>query len=332
MKIIGHKRIIEFLSQNIQNKTLSHAYLFTGPPHIGKTTLSKIFSQVLQCEEILKNLSKSKSIKFFPCNKCQNCQQILSNSHPDTIFLEGINPVGIEEIRNLQHQISLKNFSTANYKISVIENIERLTLESANCFLKTLEEPPSNTILILTTSFSELVLPTIVSRCQIINLNLVPFKEIKEGLTKEGIDEKFAETVSGIVAGRPGLALEIIKNPEALKNQLNLSRKITSLLKGNLTDRMEFVKKIVEFSDKNNIEIERILDFWIGILRDALLICGNCSHLVVNQTLKWELENYIQDYDILYLKDFIEKAFMARQKLKTNTNQKLLLESLVLSM
>ncbi len=272
--IMGHKRIIKLFQKAITDNNLSHAYLFLGPSHIGKATCARIFAQTLQCElnqtdirnrgkeRLFPDSDKKTDIKI-PCGQCQSCKLIEKNSHPDTIILTGKENIKIEQTRDLQHQINLKPLGSI-YKICIIEDIERLTLEAANSLLKILEEPPYKSVLILTCTTLNYILPTISSRCQIIKFQPVAFTEIKEELIKKGVEEELAGSLCLISCGRPGVALNFASNPDILKRQIQLINDLEKL-KNSHSKQINFAQDLINnFTDSDFLQLENILDFWLG--------------------------------------------------------------------
>lgn len=141
---------------------LAHAYLFTGPAHIGKAATALAVARFLNCE------NKKEGGGMYFCDRCPSCRKINSGSHPDVHVLEAApgESIKIDAVRELLAQVRLRPFMAAK-KIFIIHNIEVLTTEGANALLKTLEEPSGNSLLILTTAVPERVLETVKSRCHV---------------------------------------------------------------------------------------------------------------------------------------------------------------------
>lgn len=148
--ISGHEKQLAALENDLRNNNLSHAYLFTGPAHIGKYTVIKRFAKALQCENDL-------------CDVCEICLQIDKGYHPDTLeILDQQESIKIETVRETLMRLYLTKHG--RYKILLVKNIDRMTTEAANALLKMLEEPPAGVVFLLTTSNFNAVLPTIISR------------------------------------------------------------------------------------------------------------------------------------------------------------------------
>jgi DNA polymerase-3 subunit delta' len=278
-KLIGHQRIWNFLTQSTKNGRLAHAYLFVGASQVGKRTLALNFAKWLLCQEKKKGL---------PCDKCRSCLDIKKNQNPDVFFLtprqeekKGVvktHEIGIDEIKALQHQLSLFTFS-AFLKIAIIDSIEFLTHEAANSFLKTLEEPRKKTLIILISSNWQAILPTIISRCQLIKFLSVSDKEIIEGispLVKTGID---FEKIARFSANRPGRAIELINQPEILEQRQKNKESFKRIQKADLFWRWELVKQLSQDVGLS----QRFLSQWSLWLRDRILQNQNLNKLVIEQ-------------------------------------------------
>lgn len=155
-EVVGQKIIIRTLKNAVENNTLSHAYLFTGPRGTGKTSVAKILAKTINCEH-LKNL--------IPCNKCVNCTQINNKQSVDIIEIDAASNNGVDEIRELKSKVNLVP-SIGKYKVYIIDEVHMLTTGAFNALLKTLEEPPEHIIFILATTEPHKIPATILSRCQ----------------------------------------------------------------------------------------------------------------------------------------------------------------------
>jgi len=157
-QVVGHEWAVELLKRSLTNGRVAHAYLLTGPPQIGKTTLALNFAQALNCQN-----------PEGPCGECLSCRKIAHGTHPDVRVIEGQGgTIKIDQIRALQRQAAL-SCTEGRWKVFILRQMERATTEAANCLLKTLEEPPAHVILVLTASEADALPPTIVSRCQVLN-------------------------------------------------------------------------------------------------------------------------------------------------------------------
>lgn len=172
-EVAGQKEIVKTIKTSLRNGKTSHAYLFTGPRGVGKTTLARLIAKGVNC---LKN-----GITDEPCNECENCLAINNGTFMDLIEIDAASNRGIDEIRQLKEKINYQPVK-GRKKIYIIDEVHMLTKEAFNALLKTLEEPPEHVIFILATTEADKILPTIVSRCQRYDFKTLSLIEMKEQL------------------------------------------------------------------------------------------------------------------------------------------------------
>lgn len=238
--IIGHKETIKALKSAVDEARVGHAYLFTGPAGIGKKTLAKTFAIRLLCQAEKPGTN---------C-QCSGCIQALAGTHPDLItILPTGNSIKIEQLRQLQHNLFYRPL-LGERKVCFFPDAELLTEAAANSFLKTLEEPPPGVVFLFTAVRSDLILPTIRSRCQIYQLFSVPENEIIEALVKTGVSHSEASERARMCQGIPGNALKEKQTEELQELKeirslglLNLFRISNDLEKRERRDILELFKK-----------------------------------------------------------------------------------------
>ena len=175
-EIIGNQRVKEELTKIIEEKKVLHSYMFVGVEGIGKQMIAKRFAQMILCTN-----EERKG-----CNTCKSCIEFTSNNNPDFLYIEPDgNNIKIEQIRYLQRKIQEKPI-ISNRKVYIINDADKMTTEAQNCLLKTLEEPPEYSTIILIGTNQNLFLNTIKSRCMIIS-----FKPIEAELIKKYLEEKY---------------------------------------------------------------------------------------------------------------------------------------------
>lgn len=288
--IIGHKKIINFLDKSIKKNEISHAYLFCGPAHLGKFTVALDFA---------KKITGGAGVKINP--------DIVLIS-PETEEKRGKikkKDIKIEKIRELEHELSLSSYF-GKYKVAIIDEAQYLSRASQNALLKTLEEPPEKSIIILVTENANKIIPTIKSRCVIKKFGLVAESEIAK--LSSGGDN--AQNIKFWSLNRPGLAIELIGKEEELKKRKKACDDLKKILDTNLSEKFSFCEEL----SKNEPEMIDELNFWMAILRENILGRNNFFQLNPQKALAIISE--------------IEKSLKTIKE--TNSNPRLVMENLVL--
>jgi DNA polymerase-3 subunit delta' len=202
--ITGQDRQIGILVQALEGKTLAHALLFTGIPGIGKTTTAYALAKALHCKTARNDF----------CDACISCKKIAQGTHPDLVLIEPEgDAIKINQIRKMQEQVSYTSYE-GHHKIVLIDKAERMNIQSSNCLLKTLEEPPPHTVLILLTSVPYQLPSTVRSRCQRIMFQPLPealIEEVLENRCGEEEGEK-VQLIASLAGGSLGRALRWTEN------------------------------------------------------------------------------------------------------------------------
>lgn len=252
--IAGHKNQIQFLSNSVKTGKLAHAYLFAGPAHIGKHTVALKFVQNLLCEN---NSS---------CNSCNQCKAFIALGNADYMSMDEPEGIKIEQVRDLIYKLSLKPY-LAKYKVAVIDDAENMTIEASNALLKSLEEPKSNTILILISSSPDKLPRTILSRVQKISFAPVPESEYLD-LLVEKINPNQRDLIAAYAAGRPGLAIRISSDLEFAEKLGSFQTSFETFNGGKLGQRL---KLALDIAESETLDIKQTLEYWTGKLRHRLL-------------------------------------------------------------
>ncbi|MBU0546668.1 MAG: DNA polymerase III subunit gamma/tau [Patescibacteria group bacterium] len=172
--VVGQEHIIKTLTNAITSGMISHAYLFDGPRGTGKTTVARLLSKAINCQDL-----KGSE----PCNKCSSCLEITNNQSMDLIEIDAASHRGIDDIRELREGIKFAP-SKLKYKVFIVDECHQLSKDASNALLKTLEEPPAHAIFILATTEIHKMIPTIISRCQRFNFRKLTIEEIIQRLEK----------------------------------------------------------------------------------------------------------------------------------------------------
>lgn len=320
--ILGQEGIKEHLRNAIDTKKVSHAYIMTGEEGMGRKSLAHAFALTLLCE---KGGSE-------PCMRCHACKQVLSDSHPDLIHVTHEKPgsIGVDDIREqIQDTILVRPYSSY-YKIYIVDEAEKMTVQAQNALLKTIEEPPSYAVIILLTTNQDIFLPTILSRC--VQLNLKPLRDsvVKEYLIgKLGVTEHQAAVYAAFARGNMGRAIHLADSEEFQDLYRKMLFLMVNLKDMDVSELLDYIKVLVE----ENMDIYECLDFMQLWYRDILMykVTRDMNLLVFKNEY-----NSINEMSEKCGYDGFEKILQAIDKAKArldaNVNRDLALELMLLVM
>ena len=310
----GYEKQWQFLKKSAELAKLSHAYLFSGKPQLGKREIAKEFSRLINCQ--------SKNFKDRPCDKCQSCQEMQKNCHPDFLWLNTKKEAGageIDSIRNLSHWLHLRA-GLGEYKVAIINQFQNFSLPAQSALLKTLEEPKGKTVLILICDYPEFLSPTIISRVQEIRFQSLPNEKIVELLIAKGAKEPLAKKISYLSLGKPLKASGLLDGQQ-MKLEEEKIIDFRKLLKGNLAFSFKEIEKIVEEKE----DIFQRLEVWLNFLRIIFL-----ERIGV---IKEEIVGREESIPLVNLKNLLSSLEKANYLLlKTNANKRLILENSILEL
>jgi len=314
--IVGHEWAVGLLAQSIAQGGVSHAYLFTGPAHIGKTTLALEFAAALNCTG-----------SEVPCGECLACQKIAAGTHPDVRLISGEGKaIGIEKVRQIQHEAILSPFE-GHWRVHILSDFQDATHEAANCLLKTLEEPPKREVLLLTVPEADLLLPTVVSRCQVVVLRRLPIAVIAEALqTRWKVHAEHAGLLARLSGGRLGWAIAAAGDSSILEKRKQCLDQLMSLLRVQGVHRWPYAKELC----KTPSTLKGVLDLWSTWWRDMLLLKMECPAQVTNLDRRDNMMQAVELLDPLEIRMALQSTRAAREQLEHNANTRLTLEVLFL--
>jgi DNA polymerase-3 subunit delta' len=274
--IVGHEWAVRLLQRTLQPEAagLRHAYLLLGPPQVGKSTLARIFAQALLCT----------AADDRPCGECRSCRLMARSSHPDFRLLQPRDKEGevdradgtlkVEQAAELIHAAALSPVE-ARYKVFVIQDAHTANDSFANKLLKTLEEPPDHVILCLTAVDRASLLPTIVSRCQVIELRPLPVQTIQAALVSQWqVGSEQAELLARLANGRMGWAVEQLQDREGAGRRMEQLSQLWKLVAADRVERLGFAEQLA--GGRNNQQLFAMLALWSLWWRDVLLAQAGC--------------------------------------------------------
>lgn len=321
--LLGHDWAVNLLKNNLADGRIRHAYLFTGPQGIGRRTIALRLAQGINCVDT--------KVPGSPCGECRACRLIEKMEHPDLTIVQAENVGGnlrVNQIRELQRSLNLSPYES-KYRIALILRFEEANPSASNALLKTLEEPPSRVVMMLTAQDAESLLPTIVSRCEVINLRSLAIKTVSTGLqTQYGIASQDAELLAHISEGRPGHALNYLKDPDLISERQSGLEKLGHLLAANRVERFATADGLSKHKDG----IGDLLKVWSSFWRDVLLVRSGASVPVTNMDWDAEIKHLSSQLDLQKIKEMIKLIDRTQHLLHRNINTRLALEVLMLNL
>jgi DNA polymerase III subunit delta' len=320
-KIVGNEWASQMLARHVACGEQRHAYLLAGPPGIGRRTLALRFAQALNCSQ--------PPAPGEPCGSCRACRQIERMQYPDLFVVErqpDKTELLIDQVRSLQHNLSLRPFEGA-FRIGLILRAQEANASAANALLKTLEEAPSQAILILTADSAESLLPTSVSRCETLRLrSLSPERLAKELVDRRGLDPRRARLLAHLASGRFGYALRLEDDPRLLEQREEWLNGLHNLLSAPRRARFISVERLCRDKETFRAALEIYLSYW----RDLLLVTAGADTPLVNLDREAELRELADRLSPADTRLLIQETRTALTRLDANANQRLLAEVLSL--
>ena len=336
-EILGHAEIMDQFRRCVQRGRLASSFLFVGPGGVGKHTFARKLAQALLCE-------KFHSTELDACEVCAACAQVNAGTHPDLMLLakpaeKNFLPleffVGDKEHRmreGLCYQIGLKPFYGGR-KIAIIDDADYLNSESANCLLKTLEEPPPRSVLILIGTSEHTQLPTIRSRCQIIRFHPLEATAVAKLLFDKGFvaDKGQARTLAELAGGSVERAMDLI-DPELQ----GFRQQLYAYLAQPDGDSVQFAKGLVAFVEEAGKDtpprrhrMRQIIgfsaDFYTELMKSFAQISARNNDAVLRDAIKTAERSWQGDLNKAAV--CLQRCLAAMDHVASNANQSTLLES-----
>jgi DNA polymerase III subunit delta' len=325
--LAGHEWAVALLQQHLINQQVRHAYLFTGPPSIGRRTLAIRFTQAICCPQPLQPGE--------PCQVCRTCLQIERQEYPDLDIVQaegGSRNIKVDQIRNLQHKVSLAPYAS-KFRIALLVNFQDANPNAQNALLKTLEEAPEKVILLLTADTPEALLPTIVSRCEIMRLRPLSLEAATRSLSSlDKMDPGQAKTLAHLSGGRIGYARFLHENPGELEKREAMVEQLFALLPASRRERFSYAEQLTRDWGKSRENLSQVIQVWLSIWRDVLLCSSSAEVPLTNLVHEPQLRKLGAQIDVDLARSVLAVIESGLEKIEMNANPRLLAEVLFLEM
>jgi DNA polymerase-3 subunit delta' len=326
-QIIGHDWAVDLLAKAIVHDRVGHAYLITGLEQVGKTTLARTFAQALNC--------LAEEMGERPCGTCRACKLIANDRHPDVrLVLPEVSGRGqlalkIEAIRQLQRDLNLGAYE-ARTKVAILKRFDAANANAANAFLKTLEEPPNNVVLLLTADDADTLLETIRSRCRNLHLRpLVPDLIEQSLAVRWQVPASEATVLAHLADGRLGWAVQAARDSTILTTRQTQLETLYDALAGNRVARFALADKLSRKAE----ELPDVFKTWLSWWRDALLLTqANGQRVVIsNIDQQAQLAEKVKGWKANQAFTSLQQTNQALWQLARNGNTRLVVENLLLA-
>lgn len=326
--LVGHEWAVEMLRKHVLHGTTRHAYLFAGPPGVGRRTLAVRFAQALNCRTPLE--------PGVPCGQCRDCRQIEAMQHADLHVIQAIDEAGeprpggvlkVDQIREVRRLLTYKPYQSS-FRVALFLRFHEANDSAANALLKTLEEAPSYAVLILTADNPEQLLPTIVSRCEVLRLRPLRIEQVRNALEEKGYETHQAKWIAHISGGRFGAALRLIGSESLLGEREERLNDLQGLLSASRVEKFAYAEKL----SKDRESMRQAILIWLSYWRDVMLRTARARTPLVNLDRNLEIEDLAGKMDLSSTRRVVMGLEDTLEKMDGNINPRLLAEVLLLDL
>ncbi len=322
--VAGHRHARAVLEHAVLSGQVRHAYLLTGPESIGKTTLALAFAQLLECQRRVPTETE-------PCGVCSACRKVAHGTHPDVALVEppqGKRTLDVETVREVLRAASLSP-SEGAWRVFVVPEAERMTPQAANALLKTLEEPPPGVVLLLTCAEPDRLLPTIVSRCQLVPLQPLAPDELAEALERRWqVGAAEAQELASLANGRLGWAVRAHSEPSLRTKRAGLLAALVRLASVGRDERLRQAGALAP----DVASAQQTVELWTVWWRDVVLAASGAPHLGTTGEVRQEAERQGRALGFERAYAFLQSLLAAQAALEQNANPRLTLDVLMLDL
>ena len=320
--LTGHEWAVDMLKKHIVHGTTRHAYLFSGPPGLGRRTLALRFAQALNCPTPLE--------EGIPCGTCRDCKQIEAMRHADLTIVQSDSEgsiLKVDQIREARKTLILKPYMS-KYRVALFLRFHEANDNAANALLKTLEEAPSYAVLILTADNPEQLLPTILSRCEVLRLRPLRVDDVQRELETRGLETGRARLLAHVSGGRMGYAIRLIEDDSLLEWREERLDDLLKLLPASRVEKFAYADKLARDKDS----MRQTITFWLSYWRDVMLRTAQVETPLVNVDRNVEIEDLAGRMDLSSARNVVGGLENALEKLERNVNPRLLAEVLLMDL
>ena len=326
--IIGQQHIKEHFQSSVINKTISHAYIINGEKCSGKSMLAKAFAMAIMCE----------AGGSEPCLQCESCKKIINNCNPDVINLvrdkkKKTDSIGIDEIRQQVISSIYDRPYSGDHKVYIIDDADKMNIQAQNAILKTLEEPPSYAVLILITTNAARLLPTIISRCIVLNMRPVEDKVIRQYLRdQDRFLDSTIDVITAMASGNVGKAKLISEDSEFIEFQDSIIEILKSIPNSDYRRILDGIDKLSEIKSEKKYSVEEVFDLFTLWYRDVLLYKATediDSLIFKKEATSIAKQSMYFKYDAL--NEVIRFIDDAKSKVSSNLNYEAVMELLLIN-
>ena len=325
---IGNEKATGALRRALAGGRLPHALLIAGPEQVGKMSLAVDLASALNCAGDEK-----------PCEECAGCSRTRRGLHTDVHVVgremaagggRSRTLIGVDQVRDVQREAALAPFE-GTCRVIIFDGAELLSEEAANSLLKTLEEPPQGVYLLLLTPKPEALLPTVVSRCQIVDLKPAPSDvtaaHLVDGL---GMDADDADRAARLSGGRPGWAIRAAEEPALLEAVEQKVDEVEEVVLGGMETRFDHAARLGSATDRDRESGRRELEVWLAWWRDVMLVKEGVPQLAANLSRADSLRTVAETLTRQQITGAIQAIRRTRRLIARNVNSRLALEVMML--